>query len=176
MKGFNSLASYKNKIAGLVILSIGLLVTIVEKLHPFTVVAKWNADTHLAACIWIIVFGMYMTAFSREKFEDERVKKIRARALQTTMMLLTGTTLAFSLTVITQNLGDLDVMILLMMPAIYLAIYLAMFHIGLYFDEMWDYDEKPVGIIENFKKNKKSIIIFQLLSLAIVFIIYLLLS
>jgi hypothetical protein len=174
MKGFQNLASHKSKIAGLVTMSVGLVVTIIYKLHPFVLIPKYDADKHLGLCLWVIVVGMYLTAFSREKFEDERVKMIRARTLQMVMMLMSGTVLAFSFTAITQDIGDLDVLTLLLFPAVYLAMYLAIFHIGLYFDNLWDYEEKQTGILDNMKRNKKPIIIFQLIAFAVLFLVYLL--
>ncbi|MBL7682793.1 MAG: hypothetical protein JNK00_05495 [Flavipsychrobacter sp.] len=176
MKGFQTLASHKSKIAGLVVLSVGLVITIVQKLHPFIVIPKYDADKHLSLSLWIIVVGMYLTAFSQEKFEDERVKMIRAKSLQMVMMLMSATFIAFSLTSITQDMGDFDAMTILLFPSIYLAMYLAVFHIGLYFDNLWDYEDKRMGIWDNIKKNKKPIIIFQLISYAIIFLIFLLFS
>lgn len=176
MKGFQTLASHKSKIAGLVVLSVGLVITIAQKLHPFIVIPKYDADKHLSLSLWIIVVGMYLTAFSQEKFEDERVKMIRAKSLQMVMMLMSATFIAFSLTSITQDMGDFDAMTILLFPSIYLAMYLAVFHIGLYFDNLWDYEDKRMGIWDNIKKNKKPIIIFQLISYAIIFLIFLLFS
>lgn len=174
MKGFQNLASHKTKIAGLITLSAGLVLTIVQKLHPFIIVPKYNADKHLAISIWVVVVGMYLTAFSKEKFEDERVRMIRARSLQMVMMLMSATFIAFSLTAITQDIGDMDVLTILLFPAMYLALYLAIFHVGIYFDNLWDYDEKQTSLWENYKKNKKPILIFKLLAFAIIFLIYLL--
>lgn len=174
MKGFQNLASHKSKIAGLVILSAGLVITIIQKLHPFTIIPKYDADKHLGLCIWVIVLGMYLTAFSKEKFEDERVRMIRARSLQMVMMLMSATFIAFSLTAITQDIGDLDVLTLLIFPAVYLAMYLGIFHVGLYFDNLWDYEEKQTGIWENIKKNKKPILIFQVITMTIIFLVFLL--
>ncbi len=176
MRGLNSLGSYKNKIAGLVILSAGLLTAIIWKIHPFTIIPKYDSDKHLSVLLWVIVLGMYLTAFSQEKYEDERVKMIRARSLQTSMMLMTGTIIAFSLTAITQNIGDLDVTLLLMMPAVYLGIYLAIFHVGLYYDNLWDYEEKKLSFRENWRKNRKPLLIFKLISFAVLILVYLLLS
>lgn len=176
MKGFQKLAKHNTKIIGLVVLSVGVLVSIVYKVHPFTVIPKMNADKHLAACMWIMLVGMYLTAFSQEKVEDERVQTIRARALQMVMMLMSATFVAFSLTAITQDMGEFDVTILLLFPLIYLAMYLAIFHMGLYFDFLWDYDDKKLSFVQNLKKNKKPIIIFQLITWAILLLILLLLS
>lgn len=176
MKGFQKLAKHSTKMIGLVILSVGVLVSIVYKIHPFVVAPKLSADKHLAACMWIMLLGMYLTAFSQEKFEDERVQTIRARALQMVMMLMSATFLAFSLTAITQDLGEFDVTLLLLFPLIYLSIYLAIFHMGLYFDFLWDYDDKKLSFLENLKKNKKPIIIFQAIAWAVLILIFLLLS
>jgi hypothetical protein len=158
MKGMNMMYDYRGKIAGMIIAAVGIILLIVQKITGFTVLEKFNADQHFNMILWFTLLGLFTMMFSKEKMEDERVQFIRMKSLLYAFVLMIAATLAFGLTVSIMPFEDMDLKdgttltpddiimggrMLMFYPAVAMVIYLVMFHVGLYFDNTWDYEDKP---------------------------------
>jgi hypothetical protein len=156
MKGFTTMYDYRGKISGIIISAIGLALMVAERIHPFTISGKWNPEQNYSLFLWIMMLGLFLIMYSKEKIEDERNKLIRLKAFQISFMIMVGTMLAFCLTSGTANQTDLKMegKDLYIFPAIGIFTYLLVFHVGLYFDEAWDYEDK--GLITNLKNIKRN--------------------
>ncbi len=144
---------YRGKIAGGVIAVAAAIATLVQKLTHITVFKKLDQEQHYFLGILFVVVGLYTMAFSREKNDDERVKQVRARSLQIAFMFYSGIMIALAFNGIIFRDLVFDGSSLLFVSAFGIAFYLIIFHIGIYFDSVWDYGEEP-GILNNIKKNK----------------------
>lgn len=172
MRGFKTMNDYRTKVAGMITAAAGVVLTIVQKLTDFTVLKNTDVEQHRYLCIWIALAGLYMMAFSREKFEDERVKKIRAGSVQVVIMLMMGMLLAVSLTAVMAKDFDFPAIMLMLIVGFYLIFYLIIFHIGLYYDKMWMYDADEVSIKENVKKNIWVNILFAIVAVIILQLLF----
>lgn len=164
------MSSYKGKISGLIIIGVCLLLMLVVKIHgPLPFLSNRIApDRQFELFFTVTVFGMYMTAFSKEKDDDERIQAIRAKAMQSAFMIMMGSLLSIVLfTLISRVELGMDGYLVCQLCGFVLALYLILFHIGLYFDPAWSYNDDTV--VTNFKKNKRFFIIYT----AIVIIVFL---
>ena len=155
------MSSYKTKVGGLIFTPVALLLFMIVQLHgPFQFIPK--PDQQADILFVLTLFGMYIIACSKEKYDDERVRAVRAKALQVAFMLLVGTMLSISMTFATAKhpVSSDDGPTLSFMAAFGLGFYLVVFHYGLYFDPAWNYNDDTV--IPNIKKNKKFFIIYTL--------------
>jgi len=154
------MSSYKGKISGLIIIGACLLLMLVVKIHgPLPFLSNRIApDRQFEFFFTITVFGMYITAFSKEKDDDERIQAIRAKAMQSAFMLGMGCMCAIGLTNLLGVPSLADSFILISLCGFALGVYLVLFHIGLYFDPAWSYNDDTV--VTNFKKNKRFFIIY----------------
>lgn len=153
MRGFKTMYDYRGKVAGMITAAVGVLLVISQKLAPYTIVDSLTAEQHYYMSIWVTIAGLYFIAFGMEKHEDERVKKIRAGAMQIVLMLILGMQLAVTFTGV--MIGDFDISpeLLMMMLGFYLILYLVIFHVGLYTDKLWQYNVDEISVKENIKKN-----------------------
>ncbi|MCD6010174.1 MAG: hypothetical protein K0Q79_36 [Flavipsychrobacter sp.] len=167
------MSSYQTKIAGLIITLVALILLLVVKLHgPFMSLSKPAPDRQFNLLFAATVFGMYMTAFSKEKNDDERVRAIRAKSLQIAFMILMTTIIAIALNSMTSKeefQGDSTA--LCAISAFGLGIYLIMFHIGLYFDPTWNYNDDTV--FANIRKNKTFFVIYTIAAAIFFLLIFL---
>lgn len=185
MKGANVMYDYRGKVAGIVISAICIVVLVVQKLTDFIVIEKLNAAQHFNIILWFTLLGLVTIAFSKEKNEDERVQHIRAKSFMYVFLITTGATLAFAFTVTlmpTQNsdmangvtLTKDDIIeagrMLMFYPAIGIVIYLVMFHIGLYFDQTWDYKDEA-WTVKRLWKDKRYRLAVMIGGLLIIYLI-----
>lgn len=177
---------YRWKIAGMVIAGIGFLALIIQKLTHFTVFQKFNSDQHFNVLLWITLIGLLQIMVSKEKIEDERVQQIRTKALMFALFLVVASALAFAMTVTLMPTNDPEMAngvsftpaevieagrALMFYPAIGIVFYLLMFHIGLYFDNTWDYDNKSISL-RVLWQNKGYRLAIKLVGALILFIIF----
>ena len=140
------MGSYRNKIAGLIIILISLIMLLIVIIHgPLSFLHNAHVHIHLHQFNFFLatlIFGMHMTAFSKEKQDDERVQAIRTKALQMALGLLTGTIAAFSLaiSIASKSIDNIDLTTVSFIAAYGLAVYLIVFHVGLYFEPSWTYN------------------------------------
>ena len=180
MRGYVTMYSYKGKVAGMIVAAIGIIALLVQKFTRFTVVSQWNSDQHYVVLLWITFGGLFTMMFSHEKVEDERVKQVRAKALAIAFMTETAALMAFGLTmaISAQKAGaDKEVMdaaaliewgkLLLFFPAVAIVMHLIIFHIGLYYDKVWNYSEET-SVIQNLKKNPLHILVIIIAAIALV--------
>jgi hypothetical protein len=181
---------YKGKIGGIVLAGIGLLSLIVQKLTHFTIIEKWNSAQHFNLLLWVTLLGLYTIIFSKEKIEDERVQHIRVKSLMYAFTLTIGLTLVFAFNVTlmpTQDPGMVngtaltadDIIeigrMMMFLPAVAMAIYLVMFHVGLYFDDAWDYEDKPWSI-RQLGKDKRYRLAILVVFMAIITVVFMLIK
>lgn len=154
------MSSYQTKIGGLIFTPVALILLLIVKLHgPLMFLTKPAPDQQLNVLFAATVFGMYMIAFSKEKNDDERVHLIRAKALQGAFMVSMGSLIAMALTsALGKSQMPVDSIGMCAFSAFALGIYLALFHIGLYFDPAWAYNDDTV--IPNIRRNKRFFIIY----------------
>ena len=184
MKGYKYMYDYRGKVAGMIIAGVGLPALVIQKLTHFTVSPRLSDAQHFNLLLWITLLGLFTMMFSYEKYEDERIKLIRAKAFMIVFALMTGSILAFAFTVTLQPsspkfedilLTSDDVIMagrmMMFYPAVAIVIYLILFHIGVYFDQAWDYKDN-VGFIENLKRNKWRILLMNIVGILIISLIY----
>lgn len=185
MKGTKLLMSYTSKLIGIGMTLVGVGLSIAEYATSFVVFKKFSPAIHLNFFLWFMLFGLFMIAFSKEKHEDERVKLIRSKAMMQAFLISSAAMMGFGFNVslfpvfspkdfigATYSMDDYAAMgrILMFFPCFSIVSYLATFNFGLHFDQHWEYED-DISIKDNFKKNKKYIIIRILLTLVIFAII-----
>ena len=167
------MSSYAGKIAGLIITAASLLLLLAVRIHgslPFLSGPIAHRQSHLF--FTLIVAGLYLTAFSKEKDDDERVRAIRAKAMQSAFMLLTGIMIALTLVslLVGENMFSESVVVAVVCGSA-MAVYLVLFHIGLYFDPSWSYNDDTV--LPNLRKNKRFFILYTAGIIVIFAVMYL---
>ena len=166
MKGLALMYDYRAKVVGMIVSAIGILAMIAEKIWTFSIFPKLNPDQHYLLFLWCSLFGFFTMAFSKEKQEDERTKMIRYRAMQTAFYILISIMMSFTLVAtLLQKTLVLDVTDFYILLTVALLMYLFLFHIGLYFDFFWEYEDKEaMENLRNIGRNKWSILIYLTIS------------
>jgi hypothetical protein len=156
MKGVIAMYDYKWKKAGIAISAFGLLGMIVERLKGLIILHKYSAAQHYAMCEWVMMLGLFTIIYCREKEEDDRAKAVRAKSFQFSFLLVIAVMLAIALnSALAPDKNPLVPADLFFLAATGLIFYLFFFNIGLYFDFLWDYEDR--GVWENLRnigKNK----------------------
>lgn len=167
MKGMLVMYDYKGKIRGIIISALGLAAMISERLFHWTVIEKLTWEQHLTLFKWVTLLGLMIIGYSKEKYEDDRAKAIRAKALQIAFMLQQSVTLAMGLTMSLHN-EPIDGDILFIIAAMGTLMFLLLFHVGLYFDLFWDFDDtaREKNFFKNIGKNKWSLLVYLALAAA----------
>ena len=165
MKGMLVMYDYKGKIRGIIISALGLAGLISERLWHWTVIEKFNWEQHLTIFKWVTLLGLMIIGYSKEKYEDDRAKAIRAKALQIAFMLQQSVMLAMGLTM-SLHKEPMDGDILFIMAAMGTLMFLLLFHVGLYFDLLWDFDDtaREKNIFKNIGKNKWSLLAYLVIA------------
>jgi cation transport ATPase len=162
MKGVIAMYDYKWKKAGVAISAVGLLGMIVERTKGLIILQKYSAAQHYAMFEWVMMLGLFTIIYCREKEEDDRAKAIRAKSFQVSFLLVIGTMLAIALTsAMHPDKDPLAPADLFFLSAFGLIFYLFFFNIGLYFDFLWDYEDR--GVWENLRnigKNKWGMLVY----------------
>lgn len=162
MKGLTAMYEYHSKKWSILLSAIGLAGMIGERTKGFILFKKLNADQHYAMFEWLMLGGLFILIFCKEKYDDDRTKAIRLRSFHIAFLIQQSTLLSMALTgSLAQNMEQLPYNMLFMFSAIGIILYLLIFHIGLYFDFLWEYDDKSVW--ENLKsinKNKWGILAY----------------
>lgn len=163
MKGMTTMYDSKWKKWAIAFSAIGLVAMVVERIRPFTIVKKLNVVQHYDIFQWIMLGGLFILIFCKEKYDDERAKAIRLKSFQISFMLTHSMLLSMGLAGTLSN--DVSGMgtssFLFIFSAIGIMSYLLIFYVGLYFDFIWEYDDK--GLWENLKnvnRNKWGILVY----------------
>jgi hypothetical protein len=185
MKGMNIMYGYQGKIFGMILAGVGLLTLVVQKLTGFTVMAKYDSAQHFNILLVITIMGMFTMMFSKEKMEDERVQAVRTKSLLYAFMLTAGVPIAYAMTLSLQPESMIDAQVtttadvleearlLMFYPALGMVLYLIMFHVGLYFDSVWDYEDEawsPKTIFQH-RRNKLLVIVVSITVLLLMFLL-----
>lgn len=155
MKGTMSMYDYRGKIWGLIISAIALLAMIGERLKGFIIFKKLTVAQHYGIFEWIMLAGLFCIIYSKEKHEDERAKQIRSKSFQMSFALTMSVLLAQALIGTLHPNYVIEPQILFFIAAFGIMMYLFIFHIGLHFDFLWEYDDK--GVWENLRNIDKNI-------------------
>ena len=180
MRGYKIMYNHKGKTYGMIVAGLGIIALLVQRLTQFTVIAQLNSGQHYNVLLWITLAGLFTMAYSHEKVEDERVKQIRAKALAIAFMMETGTIMAFgfAMSIAAQKAAlDKEVLdvaayveggrLIMFFPAVAISLHLIIFHIGLYFDQHWDYSDH-ITVWDNLRKNPLHILAIMLAGVALV--------
>lgn len=162
--------SFAHKVAGGIITLISMAILVVLHYFPQVhLIKKLSAEKEFEAFILAALFGLFIMCFSKEKVDDERVKQIRAKALQIAFGMVICVCLAIQLPAIFKDLPMEGNEVLLIISAFGLVIYHIFFHIGLYFDSNWTYNDDTVSA--NIRKNKIFFIFYALLVIGMLLLI-----
>ncbi len=177
MKGIALMYGPSWKKVGIIISAIGLIFLMVERLFGVIIFKELSLIQHSALFEWVMLLGLIMIIYSRERDEDDRTKMVRLKSFQLAFIIMVG---------LMMNSGLLKIMnpdrdmsdgsgALIKMSALGTILYLLSFHIGLYFDVLWEYQD--VGIwanLQNIKKDKWGIVTYLLIcAISIITIIFL---
>lgn len=181
MKSFTifPMSNYKSKPIGLAITIVSLILLLIVSIHgalPFP--SQANAEQQFDLFFAVATFGLYVIAWTKEKNEDERVQKIRAKAMQIAFGMFVIITLCPALVSIVADIQkhtsainySLSNVELIGICAFILAIYLVVFYIGLLFDPAWIYADDTVMV--NMRKNKKFFIVYVLALIVLFLLIF----
>ena len=171
---------YYGKIIGIVISTISILLLVLTNVFENFKLFNLLTNSELFQfSFWFVLFGFYLIAFSKEKVDSERVRKIRSKSLQIAFGLLISLILSTSLLGILANTSvvlDREPFLInlgIELPfyaAFGLLVYLISFHIGLYFDPNWIYEKQSDTVVSNLKNNKMFFIVYTLIMASLVFI------
>jgi hypothetical protein len=161
MKGVIGMYDYKWKKAGIIISAIGLLGMIIERVKGLIIFDKYTAAQHYGIFEWVMLLGLATIIYCWEKVEDDRVKAVRAKSFQFSFLLLICVMMAMALTSNNNPNNPLVPADLFFLATMGLLFYLFFFNIGLYFDFLWDYDDRGVWEnLRNIDKNKWGLLIY----------------
>ena len=141
MIGFGKMHGYKTKVAGLIIAGAGVAVWVIHRFNSLNLVPDMTHEQHGYLIWWIVLFGLYMAAFSKEKNDDERVKAIRAKSMLVCFNLSMAVLMSMSMVLFLEDHMVFQAADIIILPTFCIVFYLLMFHIGLYFDSAWDFKE-----------------------------------
>jgi preprotein translocase subunit Sss1 len=165
MKGSSTLYDYRGKIAGIIISVLGIAGMVIERLTHIILYSKYSSDQHFRIFLWGTLFGFLLIMFSKERDEDERSKQVRYKSLQIAFLGMVGSLLSYTLVCTIQpdkaTMGLDEVYFFL---AFGILFYLAIFHVGLHLDFLWDYED--TGMWQNLKnigRNKWGILAYLLI-------------
>lgn len=165
MKGLTVMYDHRGKTLGLIGAGIGLAAMVAERLTPFILLQKLNAHQHYALFLWLTLVALATVAYSKEKYDDERAKLIRLKAFQISFLIMVSTILSVALTMEVGAGGKepIDGMLLFVFAALGILGYLFTFHLGLYFDIFWDYEDRSLWQnLSNIPRNKWGILMYFL--------------
>lgn len=164
--------SYKGKIAGAIVAIAGFIAAIAEKLHPWQFSPKLAPDQMMSLFKWVMLLGLFTIGYSKERYDDDRAVAIRLKALQISVMLQQAVIMGMAFTSSLAH-EPVDSDLLFVLAAIGIVMYLLLFHVGLYFDFLWDFNDKSrqSNPLKNWRKNKWSLLVYLLLGIIMLAIV-----
>lgn len=176
MKGYRSMIGHQNRPLAIGMIAGGLAIAVAEKIHPFTIIPDHTRNQHIGLALCITIYGMLLAAITKEKVEDERVKAIRAQAMQFTVLMFVITNLVpvFMGFIDPANASPIGKRSILMNLMMNMTVYHVFFRIGLYRDNYWNYQSDDISLKDVWFKNKwVSIIAIALFLAALITLIVL---
>jgi hypothetical protein len=171
MKGGLPIYDHRWKKVGIIISAAGLIGMIVERFKRVIIIDKYNVAQHYALFEFIMLFGLFVVISCKEKVDDERTQMVRRKAYQMGFNLMGGLSMVVALNNILhqQTIGPDFLFVITGLGIMY---YLLFFHIGLYFDFLWDYDDKSMWEnLRNRGKNKWSLLVYYIASAIILLLL-----
>lgn len=162
--------SFVHKIIGSIIVVLSAVILVILNYFPqLDIIQKFGPEKEFEVFMLAAFFGLFIMCFSKEKVDDERVKQIRAKALQIAFGMMCIVLISFQFAILVINGTADSTEVLPVITAVGLLSYLFFFHVGLYFDADWVYNDDTVSA--NFRKNKRFFIfytIFMLISIVLI--------
>lgn len=173
MKGMTIMYEHRAKKWGVAISLVGLLLLVAEKVHPFSLMQKYTPVQHTAAFQWFMLLGLFCVIYSKEKYDDDRAKAIRLKAMQIAFMMQTGVTLSTALVgYFIKDAAAIPPGLLFLIAALGAFTYLLVFHFGLYFDEHWDYEDRSLwNNLRNIGRNKWGMLLYLAIGAVVMLLI-----
>ncbi|MDC1068572.1 hypothetical protein OAQ99_05365 [Candidatus Kapabacteria bacterium] len=168
-KGFTPypMQGYWGKQFGLFLPAIATLFILVFSLTDYKVFKTIDNWQHIMLSLSLLSIGLFNMMMSKEKLEDERVKKIRAKSMQMFISAILIPNISFSfIMAFDEDFGGVGLFHGTIPFA--LLLYNIYFNYSLRFDPQWNYNEG--GATDNFKSDKSSIIILTILFFAAIII------
>src|SRR5215217_3802236 len=169
MKGLQLMYNHKYRKYYIIVSALGLIGMIGEKIAPFVLLKKMTPEQHYYLFLWLTLGGLLVIGFCKERYDDDRAKMIRLKALQLSFLIMVSTLLAFALTMsfvvttaatattATTPAEDIsDASVFFMFPGVGIICYLLTYYVGLYFDQFWDFEDKERSIWQNIKAIPKN--------------------
>ena len=139
MFNLGRMSGYGSKIAGIVVAAVGTVTLVVNNFVPLQFIPDFDASQHGFLYWWVVLMGLYMMAFSKEKNDDERVQAVRAFAMRVAFTMAMTSLLSISITAWIAVDMSFDAGNLLIIPTFCLLMYHVVFHLGIYFDGVFKY-------------------------------------
>jgi len=169
MKGVIAMYDYKWKKAGIIISAIGLIGMIIERLKGSIILDKYTVAQHYGTFNFVMLLGLFTIIYCREKVEDDRAKAVRAKSFQFSFLLVICIMTAMAYTTIMHPNNPLAAADLFFLAAVGMVFYLFFLNIGLYFDFLWDYEDRGVWEnLRNIDKNKWGMLIYLTIGIVII--------
>lgn len=159
------MGSHKWKKWGFIVSAIGLALMIAERLTKFTFIKELKPEQHYAVFVWLTFLGLVIIMYSKEKIDDDRAKMIRLKSLQVSFLLLIAELLSVALTNITSNTNhSIEPRELFFFAGIGIILYLFLFHLGLYFDFLVEFDDNKTTeeILSERRKTRWGVLAFYI--------------
>ena len=173
MKGMTMMYDNRGKKTGALLALVSLAAMLVERFHGFIVFKKLDVSQHIGVFEWFMFFGLILIAFSREKYDDERAKMIRLKALQIGFLMQQSVTLGMAFTGSLHKDMKLEPSDLFTFAGLGIIFFLLFFHAGLYYDTFWEYEDK--GLWYNFRnmgKHKWAILAYFVIAIAAMVLLF----
>lgn len=177
MKGLTTMYDHKWKKWGIVLSAVSLAAMVAERLTGFIIFTKYNSTQHYIIFDWAMLLGFVLIMCSKEKYDDDRTKAIRLKSYQAAFNFIVAAGLAIALTTKLarkETMIEPEIMFLVITGGIIL--YLLMFHVGVYFDFVWDYEDKSLFTnLKNVSKNAWGMLAYFIcaaITIAILMLLY----
>ncbi len=139
MNRFTSLSDYKFRTFGLIISAIAIVLLAILLLLDYEYESGWH-DRIFIINHFIIIFSLYIVMYSKERYDDERVQKIRYNLLKISYALsICGIMVYVSITSLDRV--DLSIFIILYIIEAVLIIYQLLFRYCLATNPSWIFRE-----------------------------------
>lgn len=155
------LHSFQVKIVGAVISLIAIILLLLVNFIDGLVLIPKPDGMQVDILLWINAMGLFFIAFSKERYEDERVSLVRDRTYRSTLGMMLAVMFAISITdalVRPQSQAVHPIQVFPTMLIITLIYHLIIFYFRLYSNVNMDVEEQTV--VQNVKNNRLLYIIF----------------
>ncbi len=143
MFNLGRMSGYGSKVAGMVVAAIGTVTLLVNNYVHLQLIPGFDAGQHGLLYWWVILMGLYMMAFSKERNDDERVQAVRGFAMRVAFTMSMASMLSIAITAWVAVDMQFDASSLLIIPTFCLLMYHIIFHLGIYFDGVFKYSNHP---------------------------------